>query len=135
LNSKATHLLDDARQVFSNAGLATSDTVLSLSGVEWFPWHGSRVLLTLELCAKADGLRTERDNLCIRYQKLSASEFASHRARIAVGAFTERQLISLVPDLQRDRFDEFVAEALLQTAFTAEVLDLASAQEVALIQS
>jgi len=135
LNSRATHLLDEARQVFSNAGLATSDTVLSLSGVEWFPWHGSRVLLTLELCSKADGLRTDRDNLCIRYQKLSASEFASHRAKIAEGAFTERQLISLVPDLQRDRFDEFVSEALLQTAFAAEVLDLASAQEVALIQS
>lgn len=134
LNTKATQLLDDARQAFADAGLATHDTVMNLSGVEWFPWQGSRVLLTLELCAKADGLRTERDNLCIRYQKLSASDFASHRARIAEGAFTDRQLGTLVPDTKRDRFDEYVTESLLQAAFISEVLDLSSAREVALLQ-
>lgn len=131
VNTTATKLLNEARQAFADAGLAAHDTVVSLSGVEWFPWRGSRVLLTLELCAKADGLKTERDNLCIRYQKLSAAEFAAHRARIAAGSFTPGQLVTLVPDLKRDRFDEYVTEALLQAAFVSEVLDLSSTQAAA----
>lgn len=135
VNTTATQLLSEARQTFADAGLATHDTVVSLSGVEWFPWRGSRVLLTLELCAKADGLRTERDSLCIRYQKLSAADFAAHRARIAAGSLTPGQLVALVPDLKRDRFDEYVTEALLQAAFVSEVLDLSSAREAALLQS
>lgn len=74
-----------------------------------------------------DGIQTERDNLCLRYQKLSAADFAANRARIAGGTFTAGQLVTLFSDLQRDRFDEYVPEALLQTAFINEVLDLSSA--------
>jgi ATP-dependent Lhr-like helicase len=128
LNLPAMQLLGEARQNFANAGLDEQDTIISFSGVEWFPWRGSRVLVTLELCAKADGLKTERDDLSIRYQKLAAADFTVHRARIASGKFTSEQLVMLVADLQRDRFDEHVPEALLQQAFVAEVLDLPGAQ-------
>lgn len=131
LNIVATQLLAEARQVFVRAGLDAHDALISLNGVEWFPWHGSRVLLTLELCAKADGLKTDRDDLSIRYQKLAVADFVGHRARIASGAFTADQLMMLVPDLQRDRFDEYVPEALLRQAFVAEALDLPGAQMAA----
>lgn len=131
LNMAAVQLLSEARQNFANAGLDAQDTVTSLGGVEWFPWRGSGVLLTLELCAKADGLQTDRDDLCLRYRHLNASDFIVHRARIAAGAFTPDQLVALVPDLQRDRFDEHVPEALLQQAFVADVIDLPAARLVA----
>lgn len=129
LNSTAIQLLNEARQVFGQAGLATHDVVEGLGGVEWFPWRGSRVLLTLELCARADGIKTDRDNLCLRYPKLSVADFAAHRRRIAEGAFTAEYLVTLHPELHRDRFDEYVPEALLQTACVAEVLDLSAARE------
>ncbi|MEY2509025.1 MAG: ATP-dependent helicase Lhr and Lhr-like helicase [Verrucomicrobiota bacterium] len=131
LNAGATHLLSDARQNFINARLDVQDTVVGFSGVEWFPWRGSRVLRTLELCAKADGLKTERDDLSIRYQRTGAGEFEAHCKRIASGAFTSEQLVMLVPNLQRDRFDEHLPETLLQQAFIAEVLDLPGGQEAA----
>lgn len=131
LNIVATQLLAEARQVFVRAGLDAHDAVISLNGVEWFPWHGSRVLLTLELCAKVDGLKTDRDDLSIRYQKLAVADFVGHRARIASGAFTADQLMMLVPDLQRDRFDEYVPEELLRQAFVAEALDLPAARRAA----
>jgi hypothetical protein len=131
LNMAAVQLLGEARQTFANAGLDAHDIVVSFSGVEWFPWCGSRVLLTLELCAKADGVKTERDDLCLRYQKLTPADFIDHRKRISSGAFSPEQLVKLVPDLQRDRFDEHVPEPLLQQAFVAEVLDLANAQTIA----
>jgi ATP-dependent helicase Lhr and Lhr-like helicase len=133
LNIAATKLLGESRQTFTNAGLDKHDVVTSFSGVEWFPWRGSRALLTLELCAKAAGLKTERGDLCLRYQKLTAAEFAAHRKDIASRVFTPEQLVMLVTDLQRDRFDELVPEALLQQAFVAEVLDLPAAQAAAAI--
>jgi len=131
LNMAAVQLLGEARRAFANAGLDTHDTVVSFSGVEWFPWCGSRVQLTLELCAKADGIKTERDDFCLRYQKLTPADFIDHRKRISSGAFSEEQLVKLVPDLLRDRFDEVVPESLLQQAFVSEVIDLVSAQAIA----
>jgi ATP-dependent helicase Lhr and Lhr-like helicase len=131
LNLAATELLGQARQTFADASLDTRDTVTSLSGVEWFPWRGSRVLLTLELAAKTDGLKTERDTLCLRYAKLTPNEFLAHRAKIASGAFAPEQLVALVSDLARDRFDEYVPIALLREAFAEDVLDLAGAMAAA----
>ena len=131
LNLLATQLLAEARQTFMNTGLNTKDTAIGLNGVEWFPWSGSRVLLTLELCAKSDGLKTDRGDLSIRYQKLTATDFSTHRARIAAGAFTAQRLGTLVADLQRDRFDEYVPESLLRRAFVTEAIDVSGAQAVA----
>jgi ATP-dependent helicase Lhr and Lhr-like helicase len=133
LNTAAIEMLDRGRQTFHRAGLDARDTVVSFSGIEWFPWQGSRVLLSLELCAKADDLKVERDDLCLRYQKLSAADFADHRKRIASGKFVSEQLVALVRDLHRDRFDEYVPQDLLQHAFVAEVLDLDNARLAAKI--
>jgi ATP-dependent Lhr-like helicase len=131
LNETATKLLGEARQTFADTGLLTKDTATGLSGVEWFPWSGSRVLLTLDLCAKADGIQAERDNLCLRYRKITPGDFDVHRAKIAGGGFTAEQLAMLLTDLQRDRFDEYVPEGLLQTASISEILDLPTAKKIA----
>lgn len=131
VNDSAGQMLGRARETFAQVGLDTRDSLTTLRGVEWFPWSGSRVLSTLELCAKVDGLRTERDDLCLRYRQISADDFTAHRTRIATGAFSGEQLIALVTDLQRDRFDEHVAEPLLQQAYLAEAIDLAGAAATA----
>ncbi|MCX6968359.1 MAG: DEAD/DEAH box helicase [Verrucomicrobia bacterium] len=131
LNPTAIELLDEARKTFEEAGLGTRDAIVGFSGIEWFPWTGTRVLITLELCAKADGIEVVRDGLCLRYRKLSAAEFAAHRAKIASGAFTSEQLVSLLKDLKRDRFDEYVPLPLLQQAYISEVIDLPGTQAAA----
>ena len=131
LNERAQQFLGEARETFGRAGLRKNDTVTTLNGVEWFPWNGSRVLLTLELCAKSAGINTERNSLCLRYQKLTANDFARHRAEIAAGKFTADHLMPLVRDLERDRFDQHVPRLLLEQAFINEVLDLVGAQMAA----
>jgi hypothetical protein len=131
IDAAAAELLGRARQAFAEARLDTSDTVVTFSGIEWFPWRGSNVLRTLELCAKADGLIVERDDLCLRYQKLTVDDFARHRSRVADGSFSPDQLVQLAPDLQRDRFDQYISDALLQRAFVSEVLDISGARAVA----
>jgi ATP-dependent Lhr-like helicase len=131
LNDRAVELLSHARKAFRRAHLHESDIATSFSGVEWFPWNGSRALLTLELCAKSAGIQTERDDLSLRYHKLTSSDFAAHRAAVAAGKFTPNHLVSIVRDLQRDRFDEYVPSDVLRNAFVSEVLDLAGAREAA----
>lgn len=131
LNQAGKQFLTEARQSFAESGLSSGDVVVSANSIEWFPWQGSRILYTLDLCAKADSLRTERDSLSLRYPGASTSVFAKHRVRIAEGAFTAAQLLALQPDLQRDRFDEFVPEVLLKDAYATEVLDLEGSRIVA----
>ena len=131
LNPQAADYLAEARKCFADAGLDRTDVVVGTSGVEWFPWQGGRVLQTLQLCAKADGITTECDDLCLRYQKLSVEQFAEHRRRVAAGAFAAADLTHLLQDFQRDRFDEHVPRALLQGAFAEEVRALAPARVAA----
>ena len=131
LNAQAAGYLSVARQHFADAGLRHTDVVVGLNGVEWFPWQGGRVLQTLQLCAKADGISTERDDLCLRYQRLSVDQFAEHRRRVTAGGFLATDLMKLLRDFQRDRFDEYVPGALLQRAFMDEVLALAEARAAA----
>ncbi len=131
LNASATEYLAEARKCFADAGLGGSDIVVGIHGIEWFPWRGGRVLQTLQLCAKADNINVEHDDLCLRYQKLTVEQFAEHRRRVAVGAFAEDDLLKPLRSFQRDRFDEFVPETLLQKAFVEEVLALPEAQAVA----
>jgi ATP-dependent Lhr-like helicase len=127
LHGEATRLLREGRKTFADLRLHARDTITTLGGVTWYPWTGSRVLSTLQLAAKADGLPTERDDLSIRYEKITAADFLSHRTRLASGAFSATQLVSLVSDVKRDRFDEYVAEPLLREAFASESLDLPAA--------
>ncbi len=61
-------------------------------------------------------------------------DFTGHREKIARGRFTAEELTQLVLELQRDRFDEFIPNVLLQEAFEVEVLDLENAQRTAATQ-
>ena len=131
LNAQAAEYLAEARRCFAEAKLDRADVVIGMNGVEWFPWQGGRVLQTLQLCAKAEGITAERDDLCLRYQNVSVEEFIEHRRRIAAGAFVEADLLKLLRDFKRDRFDEYVSETLLQKAYVEEVLVLPEAQAVA----
>ncbi len=131
LNPQAADYLAKARQAFADARLDQTDVVAGSVGVEWFPWQGGRVLQTLQLCAKADNLDAERDDLRLRYGKITPGQFAEHRRRIASGVFTRSDLIKKLSDFGRDRFDEHVPETLLQTAFLEEVLILPEARAAA----
>lgn len=131
LKKSGCDLLAEARANFARSGLASGDVLAGTSFIQWFPWRGGRVLLTLELCAKADSIDVERDDLCLQYRKISPSDFEAHRQRVASGAFDAAQLAKLVDDPARDRFDPYVPDPLLREAFAAEVLDINEARAVA----
>lgn len=121
----------EARANFACSGLASSDVLAGAAFIQWFPWCGGRVLLTLELCAKADKIDVERDDLGLQYRRISPEDFETHRQRVASGAFDAAQLADLVDDPARDRFDPYVPDPLLREAFAAEVLHVEGAREAA----
>lgn len=131
LGKSGCDLLVRARDSFAHSGLGSSDVLAGSSLIQWFPWRGGRALLTLELCAKADKIEIERDDLCLQYKKISAKDFEEHRQRVASGSFDAAHLAELADEPARDRFDPYVSEPLLREAFATEVLDMDAAREAA----
>lgn len=131
LQGGAVQMLTQARQCFKEALLMDRDFKADLYSVHWLPWSGTRVLLTLELCAKVDGLDVGRQDFSLSYAKLSVGELREHCQRIADDKFSEEMLLEEVAELSRDRFDEYVAVPLLQEAYAREVMDLDGARQAA----
>lgn len=131
LNHDSELLLDRARKAFAFSGLASSDCLNSIDSIQWFPWAGSNVHTTLELCAKVDGLDVTSDGFCLYYRKCNTQDFLNHRRRIADGKFKSDELVSKHIHIERDRFDEFVPRDLLETAYAEESLDLNGAARAA----
>ena len=127
LDPVGTALLGDARHAFRGAGLHERDIIQTGPLITWFPWAGTRVLRTLELCAKTDGLKVTRETFSIQYHALTSEEFGAHRQKLAAGAFTEVDLAPHCPNELRDRFDEYVDPELLRAALLSEVVDLQGA--------
>lgn len=132
LHENAVVMLRQARESFANASLGKTNTVSTLQGMEWFPWAGTRVLRTLELCAKVDGITVERDEICLIYKQVSISDFNAHVKRIAEEKFETEVLMTKATVIFRDRFDEYVAPGLLKEAYANEVLDVVGAQQSAM---
>ena len=131
LHPASSSLLAEARETFATAGLHLTSIIFGSNETQWFPWAGTTTLLTLELCAKADGIKVDRDALCISYHDCSNERFSSHCQKLITGAFTATELLPLVADLTRDRFDEYVPRELLEIAFAKEMLDLPAASAAA----
>ncbi|HPA20590.1 MAG TPA: DEAD/DEAH box helicase [Verrucomicrobiae bacterium] len=131
LGKSGCDLLATARGNFARSGLGSSDVLSGTSFIQWFPWRGGRALLTLELCAKADEIDVDRDDLRLQYKKISAEDFEEHRRRVATGTFDAARLAELADEPARDRFDPYVPDSLLREAFAAEVLDVDGAREAA----
>lgn len=130
LSPTASAMLAAARQAFQAVGLADDNFLTQEGSIVWFPWAGSKTLRTLELFAKADGLKVDCGYLSLRYIGVSAENFRSHAARIASGKIAPSDLVQFIGDFNRDRFDEYVAPELLESAYTSEMLDFSGATQL-----
>lgn len=130
LSPTASVMLAAARQTFQAVGLADSDSLAHEGSFVWFPWAGSKILRTLELLAKADGLKVDCSYLSLRYIGVSAEDFKSHASLIASGKIAPSDLARFIGDFTRDRFDEYVAPELLESAYVSEMLDFSGATQL-----
>jgi ATP-dependent Lhr-like helicase len=131
LDPAGTALLAEARQAFRAAGLHENDVIHTGPLVTWFPWAGTKVLRTLELCAKVGGLKVTREEFSIEYHGVDQEAFDAHRQNLAAGGFSEADLAPHCPGELRDRFDEYIDPQLLHTAFLSEIVDLPTCRATA----
>ncbi|MEZ0256990.1 MAG: DEAD/DEAH box helicase [Chthoniobacter sp.] len=128
LDSDARTLLKAARETAERAGLLTNGYVIRGESLQWFPWLGTRGLLTLELHARCDGFAVERDALSITYKRTDAARWRHHLESITND---ERSALILAQKMEVKTFDKFdgtLAEALLDEVNARDRLDLPTAK-------
>ncbi|MEI7773730.1 MAG: DEAD/DEAH box helicase [Verrucomicrobiota bacterium] len=131
LDDAAQMLLKAARETAARAGITSPGFIIRADSVQWFPQLGTRGLFTLELHARCDGLAVEKDALSITYKKTDMIRWREHLTKIAQGHLTAVDLAKCMPIKTFDKFDETLAEDLLDEANAHDRLDLAAALEKA----
>ncbi|MBI2927467.1 MAG: DEAD/DEAH box helicase [Verrucomicrobia bacterium] len=129
LDENAKLLLRAARRTARAVGLADRDIIVGRQSVQWFPWAGTRTLLTLGLLAKAAKVVCEVDRLSITYQLPSAEAFHVHLRQVVSSASDALALARLMPVRAVEKFDDYVPEDLLDEANARSRLNVTEARE------
>lgn len=124
LNNDARLLLRAARETAIRAGILASGAIFRAESVQWFPWLGTRGLLTLELHARCDSLAVERDDLSITYKKTDRARWLEHLESIASSSRTALELAQEMTIKTFDKFDDALTDELLDAANACDRLDL-----------
>ena len=134
LHSDAAAAIKQARCQYEKMPAHGPAVFKSLNGTCFLPWEGTAIHKTLVAWAKADGIKGElsRDGLMITYGGCSLEETKAHWRKITNGTFKPMDLITVIGDPTRERFDDLVPPELLATAYIQESLDLPGAVQAAI---
>jgi len=124
LDGAAQTLLQAAREMADRSGVLMPGYIARNESVQWFPWLGTRGLLTLELHARCDGITVERDLLSITYKKTNFDRWRGHLESIQGGIRNALDLAQHMAVKTFDKFDEALLEDILNEANARDRLDL-----------
>jgi|694.fasta_scaffold29550_6 ATP-dependent Lhr-like helicase len=130
LDSAAKTLLKAARETATRSGVLAPGYIVRSHSVQWFPWLGTRGLLTLKLHALCDGIEVERDpaRLSITYKNINFARWREHLESVARGVRTALDLAQRMKVKTFDKYDDTLAEDLLDEANARDRLDLPGAK-------
>lgn len=131
LDENGKLLLRAARAIARNCGLLKKNILLMPHRIQWFPWIGSRGLLTLKTFAAAAHIRNETDTLSITYKVDSPQLFFDHLKEIAHSSSSSTELASFIPVKAIQKFDGFLSNHLLDIVNGHDHLDLEEAKQAA----
>lgn len=129
LDENSQLLLKAARHTARAVGLNKSNVILGRQNIQWFPWVGTRALLTLSLFAKSAKIAHEIDRLSITYQLSSQEEFFVHLREVGNSPIDGVALARLLPIKAVEKYDDFIPEELLDAANAHDRLDIPTAIE------
>ncbi|HEX3719668.1 MAG TPA: DEAD/DEAH box helicase [Verrucomicrobiae bacterium] len=130
LNENAKLLLRGARSVALKCGVVENDVLFTPRRVQWFPWVGSRGLLTLKVYADAMSVSHEVDKLSITYHVDSPEKFFNHLEEIANSPAQANELVRFIPVKTIQKYDDLLPDDLLDIANGHDYLDLNEAKDV-----
>lgn len=128
LDGAAKTLLQAARVTALRSGVLAIGYVERTDSIQWFPWIGTRGLVTLGLHAHCDGISAERDDLSITYKKVDLRQLRNHLELIVHENHTALELAMRMKVKVFDKFDDLLTENLLDEANARDRLDLPAAK-------
>ena len=131
LDGAAQTLLSAAREMAARTGVITPGYIVRNDSIQWFPWLGTRSLLTLELHARCDGIAVDTDALSITYKRIDIVRLREHLRLIVSNNHTALDLAQRMIVKTFDKFDEILSEELLDQVNARDRLDLISACQCA----
>jgi ATP-dependent helicase Lhr and Lhr-like helicase len=127
IDQSSKSLLRASRRMARIVGLSESDVVIRKQSIQWFPWVGTRTLLTLSLLAKSSNISNETDRLSIIYSLPSIEAFQQHLRQILSSEPDAVKLAKLLPVKKLEKFDDFIPESLLDEANARNRLSISEA--------
>jgi ATP-dependent Lhr-like helicase len=130
LDEHANTLLRCSRAFGQRSGVLETGFVVNQNGVQWFPWRGTKVIRTLELFARHDGVIPSVDQLSLTYPRWDEARLRQHWSTIANFSDAPTDLSDLMASKCFEKFDTFVPPALLNAANARDRLDIAGARNL-----
>jgi ATP-dependent Lhr-like helicase len=129
LDQNGKILLRAGRAAAKAAGLPQRNVIVGRQSVQWFPWVGTRTILTLALLAKSANIFCEFDRLSLSYRLSSYEAFLDHLRHIATSQLNTAILASLMPVKCIEKFDKYIPEKLLEDTNAKNRLNIEEARE------
>lgn len=118
-----------AREEFDRLQLVRRDFVSVGSGIRWFPWVGTKALLTIVTAAKQREIEVECSRYHLYFPRTSGSEsFRQMLIDLAEDNFDNVELASHLPTKHFHKFDEWVDDEILDRSNALRILDSATAR-------
>lgn len=127
LDSEAQILLKASREFARRVGVLDPGFIVRTDSIQWFPWVGSKGLLTLELHARCNRIECGTDGLSITYRRINLQSWAAHLQSIVLNERTPLQLAQEITIKTFDKFDETLTDELLDQANAHDRIDPSTA--------
>ena len=123
----AVSFLNDARELAKSSGLYTSDVLVGETGIQWFPWVGTKAQAAIALWAKQQGIEHSWNRLSFYFPNLTRSAFQTHLKSLASGHIDSMSLAEAFFPKENQKFDRYVPLLMLNKSIALDYLDMAPA--------
>ncbi len=125
LDAAAWNLLQEGRAAYAALELDRRSIVAHGDDVFIFHWHGTRTAETLRLALAHRGIRTEHDTVGLRAHSTPIAPVTDAVKGLREALPSATELAANVETLHRQKYDHFIPEDLLRSAFARSRLDIA----------
>ncbi|MAS96138.1 MAG: hypothetical protein CMO55_23295 [Verrucomicrobiales bacterium] len=132
LDAEAMNRIESARAEFHRYHLDRSELVPFPGGVRWFPWAGTKTMLTIVTEASLREIKVECGLLHLTFSGMKDEErFRGFLNELVVGASDPLELAAHLPAKHFHKYDECLDTETLDRANARRILDLGGTARVA----
>jgi len=131
LDESAKTLLRCSRAIAQRSRVIETGIIVTQAGIQWFPWRGTKVIRTLELLARTDGVIPSVDQLSLGYPRWDEARLRQHWLTISEFSDAPTDLSDLMANKCFEKFDMFTPPDLLNAANSRDRLNVAGAIKLA----